>query len=457
MQISRYLMLRIAALSLAILAAALALALWRAQVDVRREEVGAAQTARLFERLYALENGPRADVDANIAALERIAASGDLRHVRLELRDALGHVLVAPRAAPPPGVVQRAFARLAPGVRGERREASGPWTLRRDDGQVFVATVALDPASEQREALDNLLGMLGLLAGFALAVLVAVYWALKRALAPLQPILGAIARYERNDFEHRLPPQRLREMDAIARALNHLAAALGQAQEQRRRLSLKLLTTQEDERARLARELHDEFGQTLTAMRADALWLTRRTAAQPDVQKVAHEFAAHSERLHLGVRDLLRELRPRGARAPLRRLLEDLVASWRERPEQAVRIELACGVDDSRLGDELVPTLYRLTQEALTNAMRHAQATRIRIELESADADAVEWRYEDDGVGIESVEGAAQRGNGLAGMRERVWAHGGDLRIGPSRADATRPGLRLVARFDGGAHAQAGS
>jgi two-component system sensor histidine kinase UhpB len=457
MQISRYLMLRIAALSLAILAAALALALWRAQVDVRREEVGAAQTARLFEHLYALENGPRADVEANVAALERIAASGDLRHVRLELRDALGHVLVAPRPAAPPGGVQRAFARLAPGVRGERREASGPWALRRDDGQVFVATVALDPASEQREALDNLLGMLGLLAGFALAVLFAVYWALKRALAPLQPILGAIARYERNDFEHRLPPQRLREMDAIARALNHLAAALGQAQEQRRRLSLKLLTTQEDERARLARELHDEFGQALTAMRADALWLTRRTAGQPDVQKVAREFAAHGERLHLGVRDLLRELRPRGARAPLRRLLEELVASWRERPEQAVHIELACGVDESRLGDELVPTLYRLTQEALTNAMRHAQATRIHIELEHDGADAVEWRYEDDGVGIESVEGAAQRGNGLAGMRERVWAHGGDLRIAASRVHATRPGLRLVARFDGGAHAQASS
>ena len=118
MQISRYLMLRVGALGLVILVAALALALWRAQVDVRREEVGAAESARLFERLYALENGPREEVAANLAALARIAASDDLRHVRLELRDALGHVLVAPREVPPRNRLQRAFAQLVPGVHG---------------------------------------------------------------------------------------------------------------------------------------------------------------------------------------------------------------------------------------------------------------------------------------------------------------------------------------------------
>lgn len=453
MQISRYLMLRIAALSLAILVVALALALWRAQVDVRREEIGARETARLFERLYAIENGSRAEVEANIASLERIGTSGDLRHVRVELRDALGHVLVAPRAQQQQGWLLRVFSRLAPGVRGERREATGPWTLQRDDGQVFVATVALDPASEQGEALDNLLGMLGVLAGFAIAVLLAAYWTLKRALAPLQPILGAIAHYERNDFSRRLPPQRLREMDAIARALNHLAAALGTTQEQRRALSMKLLTSQEEERARIARELHDEFGQALTAMRADALWLTRQTAAQPDAQKVARELAGHCEQLHLGIRDLLRELRPRELRAgvagvSLRRLLEDLVASWRERPGQSALIELEYAIDEERVADDLALTLYRLSQEALTNAMRHAQASRVAIDVQASGA-GIEWCCQDDGIGIDSGDGAAQRGNGLAGLRERVWAHGGELDIGPAQPhSALRPGLRLVARFD---------
>lgn len=452
MEMSRYIVVRIAAISAAILVAAVVLAMWRAQFDVKQEEVGAAEVVRLFERLYALENGPRAEIEANIAALERINTSGDLRHVQLELRDAIGHVLVEPGASEPVTLLERAFALFAPGIRSRRAEASGPWTLQRDDGALFVATLSLSPASEQREALDNLVGMLGVLVGYGVAVLLAVYWTLKRAFAPLRPILGAIAHYERNDFAHRLPALRLREMDTIARALNHLAAALGSAQEVRRTLSLKLLTTQEEERARIARELHDEFGQALTAMRADALWLTHQTASQPQTQAVARELAGHCERLHLGIRDLLRQLRPRELRAgadriSLRRLLDDLVESWRERPSQNVCFSLRYAIDKARIPDDLALTLYRLTQEALTNAMRHAQAENIVIELGSSADGSIEWRFEDDGVGIESVDGAAQRGNGLAGMRERVWAHGGELDISRMRQTTERSGLRLVARF----------
>jgi len=451
-EMSRYLMVRIAAVSLAILVGALALALWRAQFDVKREEVGAVETVRLFERLFALENGPRDGIEAQLSELERINASDNLRHIQLDLRDALGHALVAPRVNAPATGIERVFALLAPGIRSSRAESSGPWTLQRDDGELYVATLALNPASEQREALDNLVGMLGVLAGFAIAVLLAVYWTLKRALAPMQPILDAISHYERNDFSHRLPSLRLREMDTIGRALNHLATALGHAQDERRSLSLKLLTSQEEERARIARELHDEFGQALTAMRADALWLTHQTAAQPPTQAVARALAGHCERLHLGIRDLLRQLRPReldtgAARVSLRRLLDDLVRSWRERPGQAVHLDLDYAIDETHLPDELALTLYRLTQEALTNAMRHAGATRVAIALRTTADGAIEWQCEDDGVGIDSGDGAAQRGNGLAGMRERVWAHAGELDIERALAGVQRPGLRLRARF----------
>ncbi|MEP7041416.1 MAG: histidine kinase [Dokdonella sp.] len=449
---SRYLMVRIVAVSLAILVGALALALWRAQFDVKREEVGAVETVHLFEKLFALENGPHAQVESQLAQLERINGSDNLRHIQLDLRDALGHVLVAPRANMPATWAERVFALLAPGIRSSRAESSGPWTLQRDDGELYVATLALNPASEQREALDNLVGMLGVLAGYAIAVLLAVYWTLKRALAPLQPILGAITHYEHNDFSHRLPPLRLREMDTIGRALNHLAAALGSAQDERRTLSLKLLTSQEEERARIARELHDEFGQALTAMRADALWLTHQTAAQPATQAVARELAGHCEHLHLGIRDLLRQLRPREldagtARVSLQRLLDDLLRSWRDRPGQSAQLELDYAIDETLLPDELALTLYRLTQEALTNAMRHAGATRVAIALRQATDGGIEWQCEDDGVGIDSGAGAAQRGNGLAGMRERVWAHAGELDIERANADVRRPGLRLRARF----------
>ena len=87
MKMSRYIIGRIVAISVAILLVGLALALWRAQFDVNREARGAADEVRLFEYLYALENGPAAQIDANVEALRRIVTSRNLRHVRFTLRD----------------------------------------------------------------------------------------------------------------------------------------------------------------------------------------------------------------------------------------------------------------------------------------------------------------------------------------------------------------------------------
>ncbi|HEX5122870.1 MAG TPA: hypothetical protein VFV97_06455, partial [Rhodanobacteraceae bacterium] len=203
---SRYLITRLVAVSATILLAGLGLALWRAQYDVQREERGALEIVRLFEHLYAIENGPAADVDAHVEALRRINDGGRLRHIQLDLRDAAGTLRVAPRDSKPSGFLERAFALIAPGMRSVRVDPSGPWTLQRDDDARFVATLSLDPSSEQREALDNLVGMLFVLLGYGAALLLAVWWALRRTLAPLQPIQHAIGRYERDDFAYRLPP-----------------------------------------------------------------------------------------------------------------------------------------------------------------------------------------------------------------------------------------------------------
>jgi len=459
MKMSRYLVTRIVAVSVVILLAALALALWRAQFDVQREERGAAEVVRLFERLYALENGPSADIPANVDALRRINEGGGLRHVQLELRDAAGTVRVVPRDSEPATWLERAFAFVAPGIGAVQADPSGPWTLQRDDGERFVATLSLNPASEQQEALDNLVGGLLVLAGYGIALLLAVYWALRRALAPLQPMLHAIGRYERNDFAHPLPTLPFAEMDRIGRALNHLAATLSTTQEARRVLSLKLVSSQEEERARLARELHDEFGQTLTAMRADVAWLAHRTSDAPDLNAVVRELGGHCERFHVQVRDILRRLRPHARVAgasgvPLQQLLGDLVQSWRDRPGQKTQYTLSCALDECVLSDDLALALYRLTQEALTNAARHADATRVAVRVTADASGALAWSVEDDGVGLDSADGALHRGHGLAGMRERVWAHGGEIEMSALNADAAgRAGLRISVRFHAAAKA----
>jgi two-component system sensor histidine kinase UhpB len=188
-------------------------------------------------------------------------------------------------------------------------------------------------------------------------------------------------------------------------------------------------------------------------MRADIAWLAHRTAGSADVAQVVGGLARHGERFQQQVRGLLLRLRPQGDAAlssgvPLRRLLDDLVESWRERPGRHADYSLAYELGDRAPPDDLALVLYRLTQEALTNATRHADATRIDVRVVEQPDGGIEWSVEDDGVGLDSVQAAPHRGNGLAGMRERVWAHGGTIEIEPLRqGQATRAGLRIRARF----------
>jgi len=451
MNMSRYVVGRIVAISVAILLVALALALWRAQFDVKREGRGAADEVRLFEYLYALENGPRDDIDVNLEALRRINTSKNLRHVRFTLRDGDGSVLVSPSAEEPPTALQNAFAAIAPGVPSAQLDPSGPWLLQRDDGRRFLATLSLNPASEQQEALDNLLGMLLVLLGYAAATLLAVYWTLRRALAPMDPILAAIDRFQRNDLSHRLPPLPFAETDTIGRALNHMAGTLALAQEQRRALSLKLVSSQEDERTRLSRELHDEFGQRLTAMRADIGWLMRKIDESPPLREVLAGMDDQCAHLQQDIRELLQRLRPLEARASgfaasLPQLLGDLVASWNERLGEATHFALSIDAAGLAMPDDIALTIYRLTQEALTNSVRHAQARHVVVTLARDAGEVLMWSVEDDGIGIADLANSIQAGNGLAGMRERAWAHGCDLQVGPSRR-AAAAGVRVAADF----------
>jgi hypothetical protein len=240
MNMSRYIVRRIVVISTLILFAGLWLALWRAQFDVKREERGAADEVRLFENLYALENVPAAGIDANLTTLREINSSGNLRHVRFTLSDGDGRVLVAPSAEEPLTLLQRAFAATTPGIPSPALDPSGPWLLQRDDGRRFLCVVV---ESGQRAAgsLDNLVGMLLVLLGYA-AVVLAVFWTLRRALAPMgrcsrdRPLSSATI----SPIGAALP---FREADAIGRALNHMAGTLATAQEQRRALSLKLVSS----------------------------------------------------------------------------------------------------------------------------------------------------------------------------------------------------------------------
>ena len=191
-----------------------------------------------------------------------------------------------------------------------------------------------------------------------------------------------------------------------------------------------VVAAQELERRRLARELHDETGQALTSI---LLGLRAMEDAKTDeqVSVAAVALRALVVRTLQDVRQLAVELRPTALDDfGLVAALERLVETWAEQTQ--IRVELEAGLS-GRLGPEIETALYRIVQEALTNIVKHARASRVSIVL-SDRGGAVTVVIEDDGIGF-APDGVREAGLGLVGMRERVALVGGRLRV-ESRAGA---------------------
>lgn len=478
----RLLMRRAAWVAVAVLVLALLLGLRRVNDDID-DEVGAAMTlATLVAQLGTLGT---ADDASALAALRRQTDGPPLRHLVLQVHGADGRLLLGPPPEPPVPAPLRwllALHRELLSAPDARRVA---WPVARPGGDRWTVSLTASHESERREAIVSLLGMLALLLACIAGLLLAMRWNLRRALAPLGQLLAAIAGIEQHDTRavQALPAMPVGELEAVAAALRHLAAALDTAEDQRRLLSRQVLTLQDDERTRLAQELHDEFGQRLTALRVDAAWLARRCAGDATLQPVIAGMADQCQHIQRDIRALLTRLQPFGPAgsgaeaeplARLHQLLQALVAAWQAPGRDglpALRLDWqwrdrAAGdaLPDLALPRPLALALYRISQEALTNVARHAQARQASLSLLFSGAQQpgaalrIDWCVQDDGQGLAlavpatasdpaSPAGPAvqARGNGIAGLRERIWAQGGDLQIGPACADPRRPGLRLQA------------
>ena len=438
----RLLIRRFIGISAVCLLVVLVLAVVQAGRDIRQESRGAGQVARLAGELLALERAPADELPARLDRLKAIGASGDLRHLAFQLEDGDGQVLVA---ALPGG---------RPFKAGGSPDGAETWTLTRADGAHFRATLIPDPASERREAVTNILGVVGLFLGYAAATVAGLFLAVRHAFTPLRQITSAIAGYRKQDYSLRLPGLPVAELDHIAASLNHLAEALGTAELRERQLKVQMMGLQEDERARLAMELNECFAQDLAALRANAAYIIRRCADTPALLLVAREMDARSAAIQQGIRGVLHQLRPDGNTGgegadgmPVQPLLHELVKSWQDLPGAGVDFSLDVNPPDLCLPRELSLSVYRMTQEALANVARHADARRVEISLNRSSGAPgwVCWSIRDDGVGLPAADAALGKGCGLAAIRERVWGRGGRFEMGPVQPDAHRPGLCLSA------------
>jgi signal transduction histidine kinase len=253
-------------------------------------------------------------------------------------------------------------------------------------------------------------------------------------------VLGTFALYYR---EKRLPD------DDTLQIIRRTAHVVGMAMERRalddqlRALNERMDAAREDERTGIAREIHDQLGQSLTALKLDIAWLARRSDDGEAVREKLAEMSKTSDEILQSVRRISTELRPG--------VLDDLgleaAIEWQAEDFQkrtGTRVEVRARLGDVRLERHLATTAFRIFQEALTNVTRHADATRVDIDLH-LDKGQLVLEIGDDGVGLP----ANLRGGslGLLGMRERARRLGGDCVVSRREPRGTMVTLRLPLRF----------
>ncbi|HEY1726329.1 MAG TPA: ATP-binding protein [Steroidobacteraceae bacterium] len=314
--------------------------------------------------------------------------------------------------------------------------------------------IAADPTYEMDEIWATSRGLLELLLLFFVLVNVLVWWAVAHALRPIERILDALGEVERGHLGTRLPRFGLPEMSRISVGFNHMAETLEQSVAENQRLTRRLLQMQEDERRSLARELHDEIGQCVSAIHADAAAIRNRGGAA--VRESAEAIVAVTAQIKDMVRGMLQRLRPAEIEGVgLEAALREMLAAFEQRnPDMVCSLQVRAGLGD--LQPELSTAAYRVVQECLTNIARHAHARRVDIEVElsaaandavadpglrAAGGAALRVSVQDDGQGFDT--GVAPRGFGLMGMRERVKVLDGDCRIDSAPARGTRVSVRI--------------
>ncbi|WP_442755771.1 histidine kinase [Methylocystis sp. JAN1] len=330
------------------------------------------------------------------------------------------------------------FAKGYRAIFGPEVPATRRLTIRQPETGAVVATA--DAEAAIRQAWGQISIVLGVAGSMALAICLLAALAIAKALAPTQTIIAGLRRLEGGNYRRPIETRETAEFGLIARAVNDLAERLARTDAERMALTKRLFEVQEEERRALARDLHDEFGQCLTAALAFAAAIEAGAQDRPDLAKDARSISNAARRMMTTLRETLARLRSQDLEElGLEMCLVQLVAGWNARAGASAIVHLDLEGDLAALPRAVATSVYRIAQESLTNAMRHGRPNHIRLRISRA-AD-ISMTIEDD-AGGDPASVSASSGHGILGMRERVTALGGSLVIGRAAR-----GLRVDARI----------
>lgn len=371
---------------------------------------------------------------------EQLARVGDTRHLHISVAKRGFFESVQP-VQPYPLAVPAWFAYL---VHPEPVQLTRVLSVGEGPEQVVVRA---DPSDEIGESWREVRPVLSMLVAFGVIANGLVYFVLGRSLAPLGRVAAAFQAIEQGAYDVRVATVGVPDIDVIAERFNQMSSALQRSSRETQLIAQRSLVIQEDERRRLAQELHDELGQSISAIKALAVSIRERTAVCDKVLTTsANTIAEVSTDIYDQVRRMMAQLRPvvldeLGLVAALQSMVDD----WNARHEDTFcRFGLRGAVPS--LSDHIAINCYRIVQEALTNIAKHAHADEASVAVEfkrdsPENSCTLTLTIEDNGVGFDS--GRVMRGLGLVGIGERVDAMTGDMQFDTAPGRGTRYRIRV--------------
>ncbi|MDP3607878.1 MAG: histidine kinase [Methylophilus sp.] len=297
--------------------------------------------------------------------------------------------------------------------------------------------VTSSPSGSVREAWSGFQQLILIGAAFFVTLNLMVYALLSHSLRPVRHILGAINRVEQGDLTVKLPDFKLPEFDKIGHSLNRMVASLDAERqlEENRQLTHLIQKHIEDERRSLARELHDELGQYVTAIKTFAVAIANKTKERaPDVEASAQTIVAAANHIYDGMHNIIRQLRPGSLdNLGLSETLRDLINSYQQQNPE-LTIDLKLNGELNKLGENININVFRIVQESINNVVKHADATHIQVSLHTNAQGDLALDIHDNGKGMEIAHVDQSNHFGLLGMRERVQGLHGQFHIVSSLA-----------------------
>jgi two-component system sensor histidine kinase UhpB len=303
------------------------------------------------------------------------------------------------------------------------------------NGEQITLIIQANPLDEITEVWQESIASFSSFFLLTLFTFMAVNLAFIKALKSIAVIVNGLKVIETGQYQQKLPNFSIQEYDSIAKAINHMTGELNASQQENRALTQHTLEIQEDERQRLSQELHDELGQSLTAIKVMAVTAGRSqtgaTGTMTDIKQATDSIINVCDHLMTVVRSMMHQLHPLVlSELGLKATMEDLLNHWSIRNPE-LKLTITCPDEVDHLEQKITIQIFRVVQECLTNIVRHAQAKQVVISLEiehqATTGPELRLQVTDDGQGcaIDKIK----TGFGLLGMKERINSLGGEFAI----------------------------